>query len=1061
MSESLATISSDQKQRDLALNTHESFIVQAPAGSGKTELLTQRYLSLLGEASQPESILAMTFTNKAADELKHRVFKYLHEAELKPPQEPHKLQTYTLASKALAQSHKQGWDILSNPLRIKISTIDALSSLIISKYPTIAQPIPPRVMADRYEYEALYRSAAENTFKLIEDKDYQNSIESVLLHLDNHVEKFCRLLMQMLAKREQWLPRLYQKGVLEVEVLELAAENIACEHMLNAHSLAKNVIGASFFDAIQNNTMAPCGMPGNTMQELESWKKLAELCLTSKGQWRKTVNKRQGFDAKLKEQKQNFVEILRELQSEEGLREVLFEFSKLPEVRYGETDHRVLQNISQVLKLSVAQLKLIFETHNVFDFAEVSLSASDKLDDLDGVADIALFLDYKIEHLLIDEFQDTSYAQFSLIEKLLSGWQPDSGKTLFLVGDPMQSIYRFRESQVGIFLEVKNNGISDIRPKYLQLNSNFRSIKSIVESNNYYFSAIFPSKNNVVNGAICYENSKAFSTVEDNEAVHFYPFFPHMDFQEAAQVCEIVRDALTKNTDDEIAILVRSRSHLSEIIHALKLNDIEYEAVRTTPLRSHLFTRDLLSLTRAMLSLGDKLAWLALLRTPWCGLYLKDLLALGESESRTIYHQIIDAEMCVNLSDDAQERLQPVVGIMREAMANEGTLSFVERLSYALSKISPQACLDDESRSIKEQFLAILHHCEQRDSLNIESIEAMLAELYAPSYSARVKLMTIHQAKGLEFDVVIIPGLGKSSKSDTLPLVQLKALSGNDLLLAPIKSAFEKNESQTYSYLKYLDKKQNHFEMMRLLYVAMSRAKKKIHLLGAVSEDEVAANNTLLSYIFPFFKDSMVLPSRLDRQDLVVASPPEMKRYQGMPVIRSAPQELGDELFSLTNNLDLTYQGALGTTLHFFLEHEIFEPDEMSVDVRLLELGVPSQLRDYYCRQISLLLENSKNDPIFDWLFKKRSSTQVEAEFGTPDGSVIIDRLFIDNNILWIIDFKTTTPGLEEPINAFISRLTKQHQGQLSHYQSVLEEVFQLPTKAALYCPAVPQFICL
>lgn len=1061
MSASLATISSDQQQRDLALNTHESFIVQAPAGSGKTELLTQRYLSLLGEASQPESILAMTFTNKAADELKHRVFQYLHDAELPPPKEPYKLQTFTLASKALAQSNKQGWDILSNPSRIKISTIDALSSLIVSKYPTAEQPIPPRVMADRYEYEALYQSAAENTFKLIEDKDYQDSIASVLLHLDNHVEKFCRLLLQMLAKREQWLPRLYQQGALEIEVLERTAKNIACEHMLSARTLAKYALDATFFATLEDNPMAPNKIPGADLQALDSWRALADLCLTAKGQWRKTVDKRQGFDAKLKEQKQNFIGMLQQLHLEEGLREALFEFTMLPEVSYGETDHLVLQNISQVLKLSVAQLKLAFETHNVFDFAEMGLNALDKLDELDGVADVALFLDYKIEHLLIDEFQDTSYAQFSLIKKLLSGWQTDSGKTLFLVGDPMQSIYRFRESQVGIFLEVINNGISDIRPKYLQLISNFRSIKSIVDVNNFYFSTIFPSNNNVVNGAICYENSQATSSVEDEKAVRFYPFYPNMALEEAAQVCEIVDDVLTKDADAEIAILVRSRSHLSEIIHALRLNSTEFEAVKTTPLRSHLFTRDLLSLTRAMFSLGDKLAWLSLLRTPWCGLLLEDLLILGESESMTIYHQITKAEIYAKLSGDAQERLQPMLGVMLEAITNEGRLSFVERFSCALNTLSQNACLDEEKCSIKEQFIAILYQCEQRDNLNLESVEAMLAELFAPSYSARVKLMTIHQAKGLEFDVVIIPGLGKAGKSDTLPLVQLKPFADNHLLLAPIKSAFEKNESQTYNYLKHLDKKQNHYEMMRLLYVAMSRAKKKIHLLGHVNENEEAANNTLLSFIFPFFKDSMILPSKPYIEELKADPIPQLQRYQDMPVIEGITRNMADETLSLTKNLDLIYQSALGTTLHHFLEHEIFEPDEKSVDTRLFELGVPSQLRDCYCKKILQLLENSRNDSIFDWLFKKRASTQVEAEFATLDGSIIIDRLFIDNNTLWIIDFKATTPALEEPLDVFTSRLTKQHQGQLSHYQKVLEGIFQLPTKTALYCPAVPQFICL
>ena len=1053
--------STDQKQRDQALNIHESFIVQAPAGSGKTELLTQRYLSLLGDTLQPESILAMTFTNKAADELKHRVLQYLKDASLAPPVEPHKHKTFELANRALVQSQKQGWDLLSNPSRIKISTIDSLASLIVAKYPTVERLIPPRVMADRYEYEALYQSAAENTFKLLEEPEYRDEIASVLLYLDNHVEKFYRLLIQMLAKREQWLPRLYQQGALEIGVLEKTAQRIISKHLLYLQVLVKSFFDESFFSLLSENEMVINKLPDANVNALDDWIGLANLCLTSKGQWRKTVDKRQGFNSNLKEHKKAFVATLEGLSSEDELREALFELTLLPEPYHTEEGHQILHSISQVLKLAVAQLKFLFEIHNVFDFAEVGLSASEKLDDLEGVTDVALFLDYKIDHLLIDEFQDTSYAQFSLIEKLITNWQDDDGKTLFFVGDPMQSIYRFRESQVGIFLEVKNNGIADIRPKYIQLNCNFRSIKSIVESNNRYFSAIFPDKDNISNGAIHYAHSLSSSEHVIDKSVNFYPFLSNMVQQEATQVCEIVTQALAENTDDEIAILVRSRGHLNEIIHAFQLSDIDYEAIKMTTLRSHLYTRDLLSLTRAMLSLGDKLAWLALLRSPWCGLLLADLLTLSASDTMTIYHQLKDKELVGELSDDAVRRIFPIQKILGEAIENDGRFSFVERFSSALDKLLSHEYLDEEKRSIKTQFLSILHHCESRDTLAIKPIEAMLGELYAPSHSARVKLMTIHQAKGLEFDVVIMPGLGKAGKSDTSPLVQLKAMSVGNLLLAPIKSASEKNDTQTYSYLKYIDKKQNYFEMMRLLYVAMSRAKKRIHLLGHVNEDGKAAKNTLLDFILPFVKDTMVIPERSYEEETKSDLSPQLLRYQHFPSFESIGPQAVDKAFDLSKNLDLIYQGILGTVVHHYLEHEMFEPDNESIDTRLLQHGVPSKLREHYIEKIRQLLDNTKKDPTFAWLFQQRQSTQVEAEFGSIEGSVIIDRLFVEGGILWIIDFKTASLSDDESKEDFTERVKKQHQDQLHHYQSILEGIFQLPSKAAIYCPAASELICL
>ena len=114
----------DQKQRDDALNLRDSIIVQAPAGSGKTELITQRYLKLLGSSDEPENILVMTFTNRAVDELKHRIISSLNRATKKPPQKAYQRTTFDLASKVLTQSERRGWDLMNHPSRLKIITID-------------------------------------------------------------------------------------------------------------------------------------------------------------------------------------------------------------------------------------------------------------------------------------------------------------------------------------------------------------------------------------------------------------------------------------------------------------------------------------------------------------------------------------------------------------------------------------------------------------------------------------------------------------------------------------------------------------------------------------------------------------------------------------------------------------------------------------------------------------------------------------------------------------------------------------------------------------------------
>jgi len=1056
----------DQKQRDQALNISDSLIVQAPAGSGKTELITQRYLKLLGSADVPENILVMTFTNRAVDELKHRIISSLNRAKLPPPKELHKLKTFDLANKVLEQSNLKEWDLLSHPSRIKILTIDSLSSLIVSRYPSIDQLISPQTMINTYEYEQIYQEAAENTLLLIEEDEYQASISSVLLYLDNHVDRFYRLIVQMLSKREQWLPKLYIEGALDINLLEMLAQELIVEYLGTLRDAASGLLGKPFFNLLEINTRDDVSkinkLPGSTIEDLSDWQTISELLLTkSTGNWRKKIDANIGFSVELKEEKFVFKEILEGLDSEVEFKKILNNLSNLPSAYFPESTSKNINDIAQVLKLSVAELKMIFKEKSLQDFSEVGMQAINALDSREEVSDIALLLDYQVKHLLIDEFQDTSYSQLSLIEKLVDSWQEGDGKSIFFVGDPMQSIYKFRESQVGIFLEVMKNGIGNLKIKSLILSSNFRSNKSIVEKNNKIFSQIFPNQDNLLLGAIHYSESKSASQVGQNDAVTFYPFSADQDFEEAEMVVSIIKNSISTNPNHEVAVLVRSRSHLNAITLLLQESNINFEALKTEPLRTNLFTRDLLSLTRALLSLADRLAWLSILRAPWCGLNLKDLLAFSDSIDKTIFSQLIDDDIVKYLSADGAVRSRHLFLAIEEAIYCEGKFSFVERFSYALSQLCNEIELSEQEKSIRSQFLSLLNHCELNQGLDIKTIEMMVKDLFAPSKSAPIKLMTIHQAKGLEFDTVIIPGLGKKGKSDSLALMQIQEFSNKNILLAPIKSSYEDSESKTYLYLQYLQKQQTHFELMRVLYVAMSRAKDKIHLLGGVSKTGKAVSGSLLSFLSHYFQKSIDDIPIQDTSIPVEASLPKLQRNKSLSTVSNRGGGDITQSKNLPSNVDLIYQSALGSIVHYFLEHSLFEPSFESIDARFREFGLPPKLIHSYSKTASLLLLNTKRDKDFEWLFKYRDSTEVEAEYSSSTKTVIIDRLFIEDDSLWIIDFKTASLNEGESMDSFIERQKLSHQKQIKTYQEVLEDFFKIPSKIALYCPAVSKLILL
>lgn len=143
------------------------------------------------------------------------------------------------------------------------------------------------------------------------------------------------------------------------------------------------------------------------------------------------------------------------------------------------------------------------------DFAAISLAALRALGAESAPTDLNLRLDYSLQHILIDEFQDTSGAQLELLRRLTAGWQKDDGRSIFCVGDPMQSIYGFRQAEVRAFLELAEVGIGEVRFDVQRLRSNFRSAKELVDWLNACFARILPRNDDRNRGAIAFRPCEA------------------------------------------------------------------------------------------------------------------------------------------------------------------------------------------------------------------------------------------------------------------------------------------------------------------------------------------------------------------------------------------------------------------------------------------------------------------------------------------------------------------------------------------------------------------------
>ena len=367
---------------------------------------------------------------------------------------------------------------------------------------------------------------------------------------------------------------------------------------------------------------------------LDAWRALAHLLLTGTGSLRKTVNKNLGFPAKCAH-KEPFVAWLEGADADAPWVRRLDAARDIPDPAFTDAQWRVLGAQLMTLKLAVARLRLRFSDTGEIDFIEIAQRAASALGHADDPGELLLKLDASIRHLLIDEFQDTSQTQLDLLNTLTSGWQEGDGRSLFLVGDPMQSIYRFRKAEVRLFLQVKEEGVGLLQPEFLNLTDNFRSQAGVVNWVNRSFVGLMPRSNDPIAGAIAYSASTAFHDALPGTAVEFHPAWSRGDAEAAEQQAEdiavtLVRQALKehKGSKHPVAVLVRARSHLGNLTRRLTQEGISCRAVDLVPLALRPVVADLVQLLRALSHPADRLAWLSVLRAPFCGLTLTSLQRL-------------------------------------------------------------------------------------------------------------------------------------------------------------------------------------------------------------------------------------------------------------------------------------------------------------------------------------------------------------------------------------------------------------------------------------------------
>src|SRR4029077_8820274 len=190
-----------------------------------------------------------------------------------------------------------------------------------------------------------------------------------------------------------------------------------------------------------------------------------------------------------------------------GAREAFLALKKAPAAELAEDEVAAIEALSRILARAAAELHAEFARVQREDYTYVTGAARQALAEGGEPTDLALRAGLALRHILVDEFQDTSLTQLQLLEMLTVGWEEGDGRTLFVVGDPMQSIYRFRDAEVGLFLKAHAQGIGQVRLKALRLSRNFRAVPALVDFANELFPQVLPPGDDLRAGAVSYRPS--------------------------------------------------------------------------------------------------------------------------------------------------------------------------------------------------------------------------------------------------------------------------------------------------------------------------------------------------------------------------------------------------------------------------------------------------------------------------------------------------------------------------------------------------------------------------
>jgi ATP-dependent helicase/nuclease subunit A len=1057
--------------------------LSASAGSGKTRALTRRYVALLQELTTRglniDQAVAITFTDKAAAEIKERVLGVLPEEMLKK--------------------------IIRGRQDLRISTIHSFCMNLLKRYPLEAGLPPDFGILDERDKTHKVRQAVESA---LEDLDRDRAVMEPLRELSANdlvgLVEFMITLRTRLKRMEidvggpAGLLDALRRGMdLDRAEAELKALFAGPEWKTIFRRVA-DLVRQLGDDPAENRVAEHCAL-GETCDADAAYRAantLLDLYSTLKGTPRKNPWIPKG------KRPVKAYEAYKEAYG--SAQEIFFRFRDLSSRVRAGSEAQSLTQLYLRAEEHYLELKL---REGLLDFDDLEIFAYRLLKGQES-PDILYWLDRKVLHYLVDEFQDTSDIQWAVLDRLTEEIFSGQGAvkpmqpSLFVVGDKKQSIYRFREANYRLIDDVRQaiEALPADAREIRTLDRNYRSVPEVIGAVNDVFSALWQQE---------YQPLEAARTAHRGTVmlIEVLPSRGPEDLSEAAilarEINRLINAGTTVHIKDgetwasrkagysDCAILIQSRTRLKDYEAALLAEGVPFRVVGGIGFYEEDEVQAIIGVLFYLWNHDDRMALASSLKSTLFGLTDSDLegiLSPGGNPAERL--RLLFPDIAAMLERwRALAGVIPLAPLLHRIIADTGAyVRFGRRSSQAIFNLDK--LLDTAREFDRRGYTTLQDFVAWVQSMRESEQREATADMNLPGDQGAVSIMTVHKAKGLEFPVVFLPGMNQQTRSlKSGPQIIVEATNDGRMRMAG-----PDRENPVYEELWKKEQAELRQEHQRLLYVAMTRACDHLIMTGTLASGRKADlapavnQNTWLQYLHaaiptlgrqtdapagrllsftypdwnpqPIPDDRQATPrsgTKEQEQQPVIDSSTIIENISPLPPSDSTLwKQATDFILPLREHADeqdIPPKAAClspltrGSFFHRCLELAA-SSGNCDVDRVMREfpevLALPHDERSRFQAEVEQVLNSVTGNDELAWIFKQQTGAYSELPFLYRKEhqivSGIIDRLIVKDNTGYVIDYKSIAVGNDEVLQSWIDH----YRPQIRIYCEAAKELFRL-----------------